>query len=199
MDMLISEGSKLMPYLLKEHFIRAFSGTRPKLAGPELGGYLDFVIAQKEETPRFIHLVGIESPGLTSSVPIARDIARMIKKRENLDEKEKFNRARPRDARFNELTDREKGSLIRRNPDHGEIVCRCQQITKQEVLDAIRNPLGAHTVVSIKNRTGCMMGRCQGGFCQTRIVDMIMAETGKTAGEVLYGKTGGNMFFGSVR
>jgi len=199
MDMLIREGSKLMPYIRKEHFIRAFAGMRPKLASPAQGGYLDFVIAEKEETPRFIHLVGIESPGLTSSVPIARDIISMIKAREPLSENKAFIRERPRKTRFNELSDREKADLIRRDPDYGEVICRCQQITKREVLEAIHNPLGAHTMVSVKNRTGCMMGRCQGGFCQTRIADMIMRETGKTAEEVLYSKEGGNMFFGSVR
>jgi len=199
MDMLIREGSKLMPYIKKEHFINAFAGVRPKLAGPTQGGYLDFVIEEKEETPRFINLIGIESPGLTSSVPIARDIARSINKRERLKEKKNFIRTLKPKTRFRDLSNQEKAELIRGNPDYGEIICRCNMITKREALEAIHNPLGAHALVSVKNRTGCMMGRCQGGFCQTRIVDMIMSETGKSAGEVLYSREGGNMFFGRVR
>ena len=226
MDMLIREGSKLMPYLKREHFIGAFAGVRPKLAGPDMGGYADFAIIETgntpgtldephtpgvthaqgtpfsqctPHTPRAIHLIGMESPGLTASVPIARDIVRMICKWEPLKKNMRFNPIRKPPVRFNTLSDAEKAELIRVNPNYGEIVCRCQSITRQEVLDAIHNPLGAQTIVAIKNRTTCMMGRCQGGFCQTRIVETLMRETGKPAADVLYGRIGGNMFFGNVR
>jgi glycerol-3-phosphate dehydrogenase len=123
----------------------------------------------------------------------------MINRRQRLERNEAFSPFRKPKARFRASSDTQRQALINLDPDYGEIVCRCQMVTKREVLDAIHNPLGVKTVASVKYRTACMMGRCQGGFCQMRIAQLIMKETGKTAGDILYSREGGNMFFGSVR
>jgi glycerol-3-phosphate dehydrogenase len=73
LDSLIRDGMRIFPYLKREHFIRNFAGIRPKLTDKSQGGYHDFVIESRPENPRVIHLIGIESPGLTSCLPIARD------------------------------------------------------------------------------------------------------------------------------
>jgi hypothetical protein len=88
---------------------------------------------------------------------------------------------------------------LEQDPDYGEIVCRCECITKAEVLQALRNPLGVHTVTGIKYRCRTMMGRCQGGYCQTRVTELIQQETGCSREDVTYSRNGSYLFTGKVR
>ena len=91
MDMLIRDGSRIFPYLKQEYFIRSFAGIRPKLSSKEEGGYHDFVIERRADiAPHAINLVGIESPGLTSAVPIAREVVRLMAEAEDLQDKSRF-------------------------------------------------------------------------------------------------------------
>jgi glycerol-3-phosphate dehydrogenase len=80
--------------------------------------------------------------------------------------------------RFADLPNGEKIRLSRSCPDYGEIICRCENVTKKEVRDAIENPLGARTLRGIKYRSRAMMGRCQGGFCLPRIMRMLREDYG---------------------
>ena len=85
------------------------------------------------------------------------------------------------------------------DPDYGEVVCRCEQITKKEVLDAINNPLGVRTIAGIKYRSRAMMGRCQGGFCTPRIVAILEKEFGyRPEDYLLFGKDA-PLFTGRIR
>ncbi|WZL72958.1 NAD(P)/FAD-dependent oxidoreductase [Clostridiaceae bacterium 35-E11] len=199
MDMLVREGRKILPQIEREHFIRNFSGIRPKLVGKETGGYADFVIEERKKIPNMINLIGIESPGLTSAVPIAKYVVEKMKQKENLEENVSFNPKRKGILNFVEQTEEKKAELIKKNPNYGEIICRCETITKQEILEAIHNPLGVETVTGIKNRTRAMMGRCQGGYCQTRIAELIMKEKKKSIEEVTYAREDGKLFVGRVR
>ena len=200
MDMLIEDGSRIFPHLKREYFIRNFSGIRPKLASKEEGGFHDFVIERRDDlAPRAVNLVGIESPGLTSAVPISREIVRLIREKEELLPNPHFDPIRRRTPSFWDKTPEEQAKLIEENPDYGEIVCRCETITKAEVLAAIRNSLGVHTVTGVKYRCRTMMGRCQGGYCQTRVTEMIMQETGCSREEVCYNREGAYLFTGEVR
>lgn len=199
MDMLVREGRKILPQIKREHFIRNFSGIRPKLVSKEKGGYADFVIEERKEIPNVINLVGIESPGLTSAVPIARYVVEKIKNKEILKENKKFNPIRKGIVKFSEQSEEKQAELIRENPDYGEIICRCETITKAEILSAVRNPLGVGTVTGIKYRTRAMMGRCQGGYCQTRIAEIIMKEKNSNTDELKYSRENGKMFVGKVR
>ncbi|MBU5227284.1 NAD(P)/FAD-dependent oxidoreductase [Clostridium senegalense] len=199
MDMLVREGKKILPQIKREHFIRNFSGIRPKLVSKEKGGYADFVIEEREEIPNVINLVGIESPGLTSAVPIARCVVEKIKNKEALKENKDFNPIRKGIVRFSEQCEEKQAELIKENPDYGEIICRCETVTKAEIMQAVKNPLGVETVTGIKYRTRAMMGRCQGGYCQTRIAEIIMREKNKNVDEVTYSRDNGQMFLRKVR
>lgn len=199
LDMLIKDGSKIFPYLTKDMFIRNFTGIRPKLVSKSEGGYHDFVIERRDETPRAINLVGIESPGLTSAQPIAKEVVRLLGEVCELKKSEYFNPIRKGIVTFRDKTPEEQAKLIKENPDYGEIVCRCETITKAEVLAAINNPLGVHTVTGVKYRCRTMMGRCQGGYCQMRVTDIIQHETGCRPEEVIYNKKGAYIFTGRVR
>ena len=195
---LAQSASRLWPHIRREDYIRNYSGIRPKLVD-ENGVVQDFVIEARDEAPNTVNLVGIESPGLTGALPIARYAVGLIKERETLKEKPDFEPRRKGIVRFSLQNDEEKARLIEQDPDYGEIVCRCETVTKAEILQAIRNPLGVCTMAAIKNRTRAMMGRCQGGYCQMRIAKMIQEETGTDVTEVLLSRKGSNLFTGRVR
>ena len=79
-------------------------------------------------------------------------------------------------VRFKELSKEEQNHLIKENPSYGQIVCRCEEITEGEILDAIHRPLGATTLDGIKRRTRAGMGRCQAGFCTPKTMEILSKE-----------------------
>ena len=199
-EQLKKEGHELLPGISSADFIRNFSGLRPKQVPPGVGGFKDFVIEHRNDMPGFINLVGIESPGLTCSPAIAQWVTGMVEGIVPLKKKGHFVSERPGRAElFHELSPEEKADLVAENPDYGEIVCRCEQITKKEVLDAIENPLGAMTVVGLKYRSRAMMGRCQGGFCLPRIVQIMQKDFGRKLEDYRLFSTGSHLFTGRVR
>lgn len=199
LDMMFKEAKEMLPSIQRTDSIRNFSGIRPKLTSKEKGGYGDFVIEYREEAPNAVNLVGIESPGLTAAAPIAREVLHIIQEHVKLEKNENFDPYRKGIVSFYDKTLEEKEKLIQEDPDYGEIICRCETITKAEVLEAIHNPLGVDTVTGIKYRCRAMMGRCQGGYCQTRITEMIQQEKNKQREDVLYNREGSYMFTGKVR
>ena len=199
LDFLYEEAMRIWPHFTKGDYIRTYSGVLPKWVD-ENGTIQDFRIEiRDQEAPNAVNLIGIESPGLTASVPIARYVIRLMKEREAFEPNADFNPVRNEIRRFADCTLEEQEALIRENPDYGEIVCRCNKVTRAEILSAIRNPLGARTMAAVKYRTRCMMGRCQGGYCQMRIAQMLEAEAGLGPCEVMYARDGSPLFFGKVR
>lgn len=196
---LVRDGLKMFDQVKPEYFIRTFAGIRWKLVHPETGEVMDFVLERRKEAPRAVNLVGIESPGLTCALPLARRVVDKIKEAEDLEPNPLFNPVRKGIIRFSELSLAKKQELISRQPAYGEIVCRCETVTRAEIRQAIHNPLGVLTVTGIKNRTRATMGRCQGGYCETRITAMIAEEMNKKQTEIRYQKEGSYLFTGKVR
>lgn len=199
MDYLAESASRLWPHIKKADYIRNYSGILPKWVD-EQGVIQDFKIEIRDDlAPRAVNLVGIESPGLTAAVPIARYAIGLMKEREELRENPDFNPRRKGIVRLESLPLEEQSRLIQENPDYGEVICRCEKVTKAEILQAIHNPLGVSTMVGIKYRTRLMMGRCQGGYCQMRLEQMLEEELGKKETEILYARQGSQVLFGKVR
>ncbi|MBQ3125803.1 MAG: FAD-dependent oxidoreductase, partial [Clostridia bacterium] len=195
MDKLFAEAKQLLPTIERRHIIGSFCGIRAKQAPPSEGGFHDFVICEKPRN--MVQLIGIESPGLTASAPIARRVAAMIAgKTQPKADFDPIHRFKPR---FRDLPREEQQKLIEQDPDYGEIVCRCEQVTRREIRDAIENPLGARTVSSIKYRTAATMGRCQGGYCLSRIARMLIEEYGMKPEEVTLRGEGSPLFEGYLR
>jgi len=193
-------GQRLLPDLKISDFIRNFAGNRPKRTSPAEGGSGDFVVEEAKDMRGFINLIGIESPGLTSAPAIAEMVRDLVSKHIPLEEKKGFIAERHGfAAHFCELPAEEQERLIKKDPEYGEIICRCEKITKKEIRDAIENPLGARTLVSIKYRARNGMGRCQGGFCTPRIVRMLRDEYGFAVEDYVYREAGSNLFTGNVR
>ena len=85
---------------------------------------------------------------------------------------------------FRNMTNDERRAAIAENPDYARVVCRCEMVTEAEIRDAIRRPLGARTVSEVKLRTRAGMGRCQGGFCSPRVLEILCEELGLSPLEV---------------
>ncbi len=199
MQGLIKDGSKMFKHMKPEYFIRNFAGTRWKRIDPETGEVQDFLIETKNDHPGVVNLIGIESPGLTCALPIARRVVAKIQEKEVLQTNNDFNPYRKGIEHFaGQSTERQK-ELIALDPDYGEIVCRCETVTRSEIVQAINNPLGAVTLTGIKNRTRACMGRCQGGYCETRITALIQEQCKVKEKEVMYQHKDSQMFSGRVR
>ena len=93
-----------------------------------------------------------------------------------LKEKEIFVEERKGIVRFLDLPKEEQNRLLQKNQAYGQIVCRCEQITEGEILDAIHRPLGATTLDGVKRRTRAGMGRCQAGFCTPKVMEILARE-----------------------
>ena len=136
----------------------------------------EFVIG--EVAPGFVDCAGIESPGLTSAPAIGEYVAEMMKNMLNLLEKENYISTRKGVLDPKNLSKEEYRQLLKEKPAYGQIICRCEQITEGEILDAIRRPLGAKSLDGVKRRTRAGMGRCQGGFCSPKVMELLAKERG---------------------
>ncbi len=140
----------------------------------------DFVIQKGRRTKNIVHAAGIQSPGITAAPAIAVDVAKMAKQlleaKQTVQPRASFNPNRKGIPHVGELLDEERNALIRRNPDYGEIVCRCEEISRGEVLDALRRSVPCDTVDGVKRRVRPGMGRCQGGFCGPLVLRIIAEE-----------------------
>lgn len=199
MDKLFSEARALLPAIERKYIIGNYCGIRPKQAPPGEGGFRDFVIKEEEECPGLINLIGIESPGFTASAPIARMVRDLIAGHVELKEKKDFNPIRKGRVRFRKLSREEQEKLIKEDPEYGEIICRCQNVTRREIRDAIENRFGARSISSIKYRAWATTGRCNGGYCLAKIVDMLVKDYGMKPQEITYRGAGSSMFSGEVK
>lgn len=144
----------------------------------------EFVIGEAEDVPGFVDCAGIESPGLTSAPAIGLTVAELLREKLGLRKKEDFIATRKGLLDPKSLTKEAYQALIRENPAYGQIICRCEQVTEGEIIDAIRRPLGARSLDGVKRRTRAGMGRCQAGFCSPRVLEILARELGVSQAEI---------------
>lgn len=165
--------NKVIPSLTTRHAITSFAGLRAHLAGEDS----DFIIAPSVKNDKFINVAGIESPGLTAAPAIARYVGKMFRDMApEYQKREDFIATRPAPVRVNELSVEERKALIEKDKRYGRIICRCEGITEGEIIDAIKAPCGARDVDGVKRRTRAGMGRCQSGFCGSKVVEILARE-----------------------
>ena len=136
----------------------------------------EFVIGEAEGAQQFIDCAGIESPGLTSSPAIGLHVSELMRDLMGLREKEHFIATRRGVLDPKTLSKEAYQKLIHEKPAYGQIICRCEQVTEGEILDAIHRPLGAKSLDGVKRRTRAGMGRCQAGFCSPRVMEILARE-----------------------
>ena len=98
-----------------------------------------------------------------------------------------------RHIRFKELSAEEKAELVKEQPAYGRVICRCETITEGEILDALHTEIPATTIDGVKRRCNAGMGRCQGGFCGPRVLELISRTRGIDPLDVLQDKAGSNV------
>ena len=174
-DELLRGAAKLVHGLNTRKVIRTFAGERAVVENNNN----DFYIKPSAVCENFFHVAGIQSPGVASTPAIARYVVNML--RENgvpLEEKEDFNPYREEPVDFSELSREEQNALIQKDSHFGKIVCRCETVTEGEIIAAIHRNPPAKTVEAVKRRTRAGMGRCQSGFCQSKVVLILAKELG---------------------
>ncbi|AWI05642.1 NAD(P)/FAD-dependent oxidoreductase [Clostridium drakei] len=153
--------------------ITTFSGLRAAATSE------DFIIGYAKTIKGFINVAGIQSPGLSSSPAIAsmvEDLVRGLDYDLDFTEKKNYRKDRHKPIILRDLPYEERSELIKKNPDYGTIICRCETVSKGEIIDAIHRPIPAASIDAIKRRTRAGMGRCQGGFCGPRVLNILSQE-----------------------
>jgi glycerol-3-phosphate dehydrogenase len=186
MDYVASQARLSVPGLNMGASIRNYSGIRAA------SDKEDFIVGEAAEC--FFDLAGIKSPGLVSAPAIAKELVKMICEKfrgGNFQLEEKKNYIDERKVvRFAELSSNEQDEIVKRNPAYGRIVCRCETVTEGEILAALASPLPPHTIDGVKRRCGPGLGRCQGGFCGPRVVELLARHYGIDSTKILMDRDG---------
>lgn len=169
-ESLLAQAARSVKSLPTRQIITSFAGLRAHEDGHE------FVIGELPEAPGFFDCAGIESPGLTSSPAVGRMVAGEVSAKLGLAKKSQFISTRKGILDPKKLSPAEYASLIQKEPAYGQVICRCETVTEGEIIDAIRRPLGAKSVDAVRRRTRAGMGRCQGGFCTPRVMEILARE-----------------------
>lgn len=171
MEEVLNGVTKLVPKISSKDAITEYAGLRPTRT-PE--GY--YVSASKE-VEGYIGVTGIRSTGLTSSVALGVYVANILNEVGlKLVKKSDFNPIRKGIPKIANMDKEEQAKLIKENPKYGRIICRCESITEGEIVDAINSPIGAKSLDAVKRRLRPGMGRCQGGFCTPRVIEILSRE-----------------------
>ena len=188
MNEVIAGARKLIPNLPLGASITEFAGLR---AVSSTG---DFILGASG-VPGFINAAGIQSPGLAAAPAIAEVVVEAVSREMYLRKKTGWNGKLPKKPAFNRMTTSEKQKMIEKNRLYGRVICRCETVTEGEIVDAIRQPVGARTVDGVKRRTRAGMGRCQGGFCGPRVTQILARELGIPVESVLKERQGSELFY----
>ncbi|MBR3973406.1 MAG: NAD(P)/FAD-dependent oxidoreductase [Oscillospiraceae bacterium] len=143
-----------------------------------------------EIAPGFVDCAAIESPGLSSAPAIGVMVADIVTGILNLEDDPAFVGTRKGILDPKVLPFEERSALVKENPAYGTVICRCETITEGEIIDAIHRVPGARSIDGVKRRTRAGMGRCQGGFCSPRVLEILARELGVSMSEIT--KAGGN-------
>jgi len=177
LDKIFDYARRLVPGISQADVITSFAGLRPAL--PDDDFFIDF----SRLVPGFLQVAGIQSPGLTASPAVGEYVKELLKKAGlALVEKKDFDPTIEKVPRLRDASAWEAEELIRGEPSYGNIVCRCEKVSEAEIAAAIRK--GHTTLDGIKYFTRAGMGRCQGGFCTSRILTILMRDTGLSFDQV---------------
>lgn len=189
-EFVLKRYSTIIPNFPREQMIRYFAGVRAPTFTE------DFIIRPAKWVKNFLHVAGIQSPGLASAPAIAEYAIEKLKAMGlELKENPRFNPRRSPIPTTAEMSIEELDKRIMENPKWGNIVCTCELVSEAEIIEAINR--GAYTLDAIKRRTRAGMGTCQGSYCTLKIAEILSRELGVPLNEIL--KEEAKLFNGSVR
>ncbi len=182
-DYAMQSGLEADPDLKASDVITFFTGVRA-------ADYKeDFIIGMSKKVPGFINVAAIQSPGFVSAPAIAEMVEDILledskAQGKTIELNENYDPYLKPKVEFRHLSREQQDELIKQNPKYGHVICRCETITEGEILDVIHSPVVPTSVDAIKRRTRAGMGRCQGGFCQAKVVEILARELGKEWTEI---------------
>lgn len=192
---LLTGARKLVPDLDTRRVVRAFAGGRPVIKGTN-----DFFIGQSAVVPGLFQAAGIQSPGVASAPAIAERMEQVLRDAGvALRERNDWDPIRRAPDDFDRSPLARKEDLIESDPAWGQIVCRCETVPEAEIVASIRRRPGAVSVEGVKRRCRAGMGRCQSGFCQSRVVAILARELGCDPSEVLLEDAGSWLVEGPLK
>ena len=194
LDSIMADVKKLIPGANFRDTITQFAGLRPN-RNPE-GLHID----SYDDLGNYVNISGVRSTGLTGSAAIGRYVVRLLlsmgmRAVPNLN----FDPTRKGIPCFQEMSIEEKERIIKEDPLYANVICRCEKITEGEIVRAIHSPIPAKSIDAIKRRLRAGMGRCQGGFCGPRVIEILARELGIPQEEVMKDGNGSNMLDGKAK
>ena len=179
------QASLIMKNIPFNMTIRTFAGNRPTPSNH------DFVIQIENE--HFINVIGIESPGLASAPEIGEYVVNaLVSKLIKLNKKDDFNPYVKKYAHMKDLSLKERNELIKSNPKYGHIICKCEYVSEQEILDVLNRSCPPHSIKALKKRVRAGFGRCQGGMCQPSVLNILASYYNVDVKDVNYDDLGTN-------
>jgi len=168
-ERVLSFAKRIFPFISAKNVITSFAGLVPLNTKTN-----DYIIGSHENIPTFINAI-LGGLGVSASPSIAKMVVEIVKKQGlNLIMKERFNQQRKPIINFRGLNEERRAIIVAGNSLYGHVVCRCETVTEGEIVEAIGR--GARTLDGIKYRTRAGMGRCQGGFCSSRVIKILARE-----------------------
>ena len=175
-------AKRMIPSLDNRYAIAEYSGLR---ATGNLKPNKDFLIEASDEIAGLVNLAGIESPGFASAPAIAEYVSQLMEdKGLKLDRKSGWIPGAEPKPRLRKMNHQQREELIRSNPAYGRIVCRCENVSEGEIVDAICSVIPATNYDAIKRRTWLGTGRCRGGFDYSRTIEILARELNISVTEV---------------
>ncbi len=153
---LVRRAHTMLPALRDVSVTATYAGLRPATEHKEYQVRFD-------EARRWISVSGIRSTGLTSALGLARHIYSLYSQ-SGVQHTRVRQPAWPAVPNLAEAFPRDW-----EQPNHGDIVCHCEMVTRREIEAALDGPLPAKDLGGLKRRTRVGMGRCQGFYCAARL------------------------------
>lgn len=178
-------GKQGYPLAEKKDVISYFTGVR----APDYKE--DFIIEESRKIKGLIHAAAIQSPGLASAPAIANIVVDLTldlyqKGGITVSNKNDYNPIRPPMIKFCKCSKEEQHNLIMKDSRYGNVICRCETITEGDIVEALHRPLSCTTIDGLKKRTRATAGRCQGGFCTPKLLNIMARELGKDIKEITH-------------
>jgi glycerol-3-phosphate dehydrogenase len=181
LKLVLKFARKTYPGLDVGEILTTYAGIRPNSDLP----HRDFVIAESKKVPQFVNVAGIGSPGLTCSYPIAQRVVQILREA-GLGLSGVLSRVRkgwtPHRRGIigkNWLEEGKRSGLRVGHPNPSlNIVCKCECVTEQTIVDACHRLIPVSTVQQVKFRTRAGMGSCQGRRCHKQVRELVSVASG---------------------
>lgn len=188
LDSVLNDCRRMIPAVNPADSVTQFCGVRPAI---EPKG--DWRIRAFDSCHGYIEAVGI-SQGVSAAPAVGEYVAEILKKQGlEMEPKSDYISRRKAIKRFVKMTEEERREAIKEDSRYGNVICRCEMVTEAEIVQAVHRNPGARSVDGIKRRLRAGMGRCQGGFCAPRVVEILARELGVDAENICKNEKGSEM------